>query len=81
MEDRPDGIAPPAFAWLETCVREALAIPDLVAEFDRLHGTNLSLRGSALDLRIDLACNRLEDDVGRFVSFIHETVAARVSPE
>lgn len=68
-------------AWLETCVRAALALPELVAEFDRMHGTNLSLRGSGLDLRIDLACGRPEGDVAQFVAFIHETVASRVPPD
>lgn len=70
--------APP---WLETCVRAALAEPALVAEFDRMHGTNLSLRGSGLDLKIDLACSRPEGDVAMFVRFVHECVALRVAPD
>lgn len=72
---------PETHPWLETCVRAALARPELVAEFDRMHGTNLSMRGSGLDLGIDLACNRPEGDVARFIAFIHESVASRVSPE
>jgi hypothetical protein len=66
--------------WLETCVRSALAQPELVAEFDRIHGTNLLLRGSGLQLQIDLACARPESDVALFIAFIHESVASRVSP-
>lgn len=69
-----------AFSWLETCVRGALTSPDLVAEFDRLHGTNLRMRGTGLEVQIDLASGRLEHDLQQFVAFIHETVASRVPP-
>lgn len=67
-------------SWLSTCVHQALANPQLVAEFDRIHGTNVRLRGTGLDVQIDLACGRLEHDLQLFVAFIHETVASRVPP-
>lgn len=66
--------------WLETCVRQALADPELVAEFDRIHGTNVRLRGTGLEVQIDLASGRLDHDLEQFVAFIHETVASRVPP-
>jgi hypothetical protein len=42
---------------------------ELVREFDRLRGTNLSLRGSGLDLEIDRATGRLEHDFRVFLDF------------
>jgi len=63
----------------EQCVRESFANKDLVTEFDRLKGTNLSLRGTGLDIQIDLACGRLEQDVAEFVKFAKECVWDRMS--
>ncbi len=60
------------------CVREAAANKELVAEFDRLNGTNLSLKGTNLDVQIDLACGRLELDVAKFVQFVKECVWDRI---
>jgi hypothetical protein len=71
---------PPPPSWLETCVRAALADRDLVAEFDRIHGTNLRMQGTGLEIQIDLACGRAEHDLQLFTAFIHETVATRVPP-
>jgi len=62
----------------EQCVRESFANKDLVTEFDRLKGTNLSLRGTNLDIQIDLACGRLEQDVAEFVKFVKECVWDRL---
>lgn len=69
-----------ATAWLESCVRAALADPSLVAEFDRLNGTNLRLRGTGLDVQIDLASGRFDHDLALFVTFVHEHVYSRVAP-
>lgn len=63
----------------EHCVRESFANKDLVTEFDRLKGTNLSLRGTGLDIQIDLACGRLEQGVAEFVKFVEECVWDRMS--
>lgn len=46
----------------------------LVAEFDRLTGSNLSLNGTGLDLMIDKQTGRLASDIEAFVSFVHEFV-------
>jgi hypothetical protein len=63
----------------ENCLREAISNKELVAEFDRLKGTNLSLRGTNLDIHIDLACGRLEQDLAEFVKFVKECVWDRIS--
>ncbi len=62
----------------EECVRASFADRALVAEFDRLKRTNLSLRGTGLDLRIDFASGRFEGEVKEFVEFVKECVWDRV---
>jgi hypothetical protein len=41
----------------------------LLQEFDRLHGTNLAMRGTRLDVAIDAASGRLEHDARLFYEF------------
>ncbi len=60
-----------------TCVREAANTPELVAEFDRLTGNNLSRRGSGLDLLIDDSTGRTETGFHEFLEFVYETIYAR----
>lgn len=60
------------------CVREAFNNRELLAEFDRLKGTNLSLRGTALDLKIDFASGRFEPEIEQFVEFMKECVWDRL---
>lgn len=60
------------------CLHASAANSDLVREFDRLHGTNLSRRGSGLELAIDDASGRTESDVRQFCEFVAEFVYARV---
>lgn len=60
------------------CVRECAANRELLAEFDRLKGTNLSLRGTGLDLQIDIHSGRLEQDVQEFVYFVEDVVWNRL---
>ena len=45
---------------------------ELVREYDRLRGTNLSRRGTGLELMIDDATGRTEDDVRGFVEFCED---------
>lgn len=62
----------------EDCVRASFSDRSLVAEFDRLNGTNLSLRGTGLDLQIDFASGRFEGEVKEFVEFVKECVWSRL---
>ena len=48
--------------------------PALVAEFDRLTGSNLSMKGSGLERMIDDATGRTAEGVEAFVAFVHEFV-------
>ena len=46
----------------------------LVAEFDRLTGSNLSMKGSPLDLAIDEATGRTTDEIAKFCCFVFDCV-------
>ena len=63
------------------CILEAAKIPELVFEFDRLQGSNLSRKGSALDLMVDDATGRIDDDLAAFVDFVHKAVYQRLDPD
>jgi hypothetical protein len=65
----------------EECVRQSLADEDLVREFDRLYGTNLSGKDSTLDYEVRLASGCDGDDLHKFVVFVHQYVWGRLSPE
>lgn len=58
----------------EEVLMECAKNKTLVAEFDRLTGNNLSLKGSALERMIDDASGRTEAGIVEFIAFVHETV-------
>lgn len=59
------------------CLRQCAGNKELVSQYDRLKGTNLSLRGTGLDLAIDQASGRLESDIAGFVEFVWDVVFLR----
>jgi len=63
--------------WL--CVLEAINQPELVKEFDRLKGTNLSQVGRPLELMIDERTGRLKHDFNEFVEFVRDVIYDRVN--
>jgi hypothetical protein len=42
----------------------------LLAEFDRLNGTNLCGHGTPIQLAVDHATNRLEHEAAKFLEFV-----------
>lgn len=62
----------------ERVLREALGHRDLVAEFDRLTGSNLSLAGEPVQVAIDLASGRTDTDMRRFAAFVKDVVWDRL---
>ena len=54
--------------YLEQCI----ANPDLLRQYDRLNGTDLSRRGSPIDLMIDDACGKMDADARGFFDFCME---------
>lgn len=65
----------------EECVQQCVANVEFVREFDRLHGTNVAGRGSPLEYEIDLVSGRIDDDLHKFVVFVHRYVWSRLPPE
>ena len=63
------------------CVLECLKDKELVSQFDRLNGTNLSLRGGNLAVGIDMATGRLWLDTLKFFGFVKECVWDRLPTE
>lgn len=59
---------------LSTCLFEAAKNKEFVQQFDRLHGTNLLLNGSVLELEIDKCTGRLNADVQKFIQFVYDKV-------
>tara|TARA_R110001583_G_scaffold42169_1_gene134101 strand:+ start:2595 stop:2834 length:240 start_codon:yes stop_codon:yes gene_type:complete len=52
----------------------AANLPALVAQFDRLNGSNLSMNGSPLDLSIDKASGRQTEEVKAFIQFFDKFI-------
>lgn len=63
------------------CLHASAGNAELVANYDRLRGTNLSLRGAPIDLEIDRASGRLEADLSGFVDFVYEVIYTRLEPQ
>jgi len=59
-------------------LRTALARPDLVAEFDRLAGTDVAARAAPLNRAIDVASGRAEADLQRFLAFAKDALWDRL---
>ena len=60
------------------CLRACAANRELVAEYDRLNGTNLSLTGAPIDVEVDRAASRQESELPGFAAFVYECVYRRL---
>lgn len=58
----------------EQVLQQSAGNKELVAQFDRLTGSNLSLKGSPIDVAIDKASGRTNADLAAFVAFVFEFV-------
>lgn len=61
------------------CVSAAIFNSQLISEFDRLTGSNLSLKGTPLDIEIDRATGCQQKDIASFLAFVYEVIFTRVS--
>lgn len=49
---------------------------ELVAQFDRLQGSNLVRTGAPINLMVDDTTGKTNDDLAAFIGFVHECVYA-----
>jgi hypothetical protein len=61
-----------------SCLSECARDPELIANYDRLRGTNLSLKGSGLSLEIDRVTGRVDSELRGFIDFCWESVFLRL---
>lgn len=71
----PAALLDPAFL---ACVANAARQPELVKEFDRLRGSDLSLAMPPICRLIDEATGKQDGDLGEFVRFVHDCVYCRL---
>ena len=62
--------------WVKTCASSR----EFLAEYDRLRGTNLSMRGIPIDVLIDVKTRLIETEVEGFVEFCIDMLS-RVNPQ
>ena len=60
------------------CAEECLKTPELLAQIDRLYGTNLQLKGTPIELMIDKATGRQAADLQTFLRFVWNCIFIRV---
>lgn len=70
-----EALADPFF---HLCLSRAAGSEELVAEFDRLTGFNLSLKGPAVVLEIDKSTGCLDQGLAAFVEFVFDAVYSRI---
>lgn len=58
----------------EMCLIEAAKNKELIKQFDRLHGANLSFKGSSLELAIDKSSGRTDSEIQKFIEFVDKYV-------
>jgi hypothetical protein len=63
------------------CVLYCAGSRGLVAQFDRLTGSNLCMRGTPVDLMVDEATGRQREELVRFMAFVFECIWTRLPEE
>lgn len=62
------------------CVDAVIKQPSFTAAYDRLAGSNLSMKGSNLDLMIDKASGRQAAEIKEFIDFVYEHIFLLTPP-
>jgi hypothetical protein len=67
------------FFWV--CLTECVNNRELIEQYDRLRGTNLSGNGSPIAVLVDQSTGKLEEEFRGFVEFVREDVYERCPRE
>ena len=65
----------PAFI---ACLHESVAVPELVANFNRLYGATLGGRATPVEQMVDIATGKAKDDMRAFIEFVHFSIYTRL---
>ena len=60
-----------------SCLKQCAQDQELLANYDRLKGTNLSLKGSSISLEIDRVTGRIESELREFIDFCWNAIFLR----
>ena len=60
---------------------EASRNTEMLAQFDRLYGTNLCGRGTPIEVAVDNVTGRLEAEAAKFVEFFDDVIWSRAPRE
>ena len=60
------------------CLMYCAGNKELVAEFDRLSGSNLSFKGAPINIMVDQATGKQKDDLRAFCDFVYECIWSRL---
>lgn len=74
----PVAYCDPAFV---ACLRDAIGTPELVSEFNRLHGATLGARATAIERMVDESTGKAEEDMRAFAGFVHFSIYTRLADE
>lgn len=74
----PQAYLDPAFL---ACVAQAANTPELVLQFDRLYGADLSHQRAPIEQMIDMASGKRSSDMEAFMRFVHDSIYMRVPGE
>ena len=66
--------------FFSQCLTTAASNKELVAEFDRLTGHNLSRTGAPIELMVDDTSGRTEEALRDFVAFVRDCIYERLKP-
>lgn len=58
----------------ENVLMQCAGTPEFVTEFDRLSGCNLSRKGTPINILIDDATGKTNEDLGKFIEFVFEFI-------
>lgn len=75
LAERSDGLT------FMQCVESAAGSSEIVANFDRLTGSNLLRRGAPINLMIDDATGKAKSDIESFLRFVWNCIFLRVPIE
>ena len=64
-----------------TCLLESAGNRELVEQYDRLHGTNLSTKGGGLATKVGERAWSINKDAKEFVLWVYEYIWLRLDPD